>query len=248
MTTIINDVVLESLANTLHDTGLNLMTALSVEAQGAEIWLDQPSVVGGSILLLGNGGPQFWEALSSEWPDVQDPVDHFSAQKSEYALQGVLGAVKRKRLFPTDNCAVALQRLMVRAGWHTPSPLGMGMHATYGLWSACRAIWWLDADLEQNFGPSISPVDHCLSCVSKACVNTCPANALTSENTPQLSRCADFRLQASSDCEQTCVARESCPIAVEHRYLPAQLNYHYGLARSAIARYRSETHDEYAGR
>ena len=238
MTTIIDNKVLTALANCLQEAGLNLATALPVTVLSPEIWWSTPIADGGTILLLGNGGQDFWQKFTLNIPAGDDPVDIFSAEASEQVLEKCCPGLKRKLLFPTDECPVLLQRLMLQAGWHTPSPLGIGMHAEYGLWNACRAVWWLDAELEQAM-PQKTVVDHCAHCVDTPCMTACPAKALGEGRMPLLNRCADYRLSDDSVCEQTCVAREACPVATEHRYTAEQLSYHYGLARSAIARYRS---------
>ena len=238
MTTIIDNKVLTALANSLQEAGLNLLTALPVTGLSPEIWWSTPIADGGTILLLGNGGQDFWQNFTPNTPAGADPVDIFSAEMSEQALERCCPTLNRKLLFPSDECPILLQRLMWQAGWHTSSPLGIGMHAEYGLWNACRAVWWLDVECGR-VEPKKVDVDHCAHCVDTPCITACPAEALGKGRMPLLNRCADYRLSADSACEQTCVAREACPVATEHRYTSEQLNYHYGLARSAIARYRS---------
>lgn len=239
MTTAIDEKTLETLAECLQEVGLNLMTTLSARALGAEIWLERAITDGGTILLLGNGGQAFWRHSRENWPGGEHPVDEYSARVSAEALQQHLPNVQRTQLFPRDDCPVVLQRLMLSAGWHSLSPLGMGMHTEYGLWSACRAVWWLGAEVVDSKSVD-TPVDRCASCVAKPCLEACPAGALSAAQSPNLSACADHRLSAGSSCERSCVARVACPVAADHRYTTEQLNYHYDLALSAIARYRSD--------
>lgn len=243
VTTTINEKYLTNVAKCLQEVGLNLATALSAHAISPDTWIDTRIADGGTILLLGNGGQEFWQILQQNYPQGEHPVDDYSAQASDAVLQKCLPTLERQLLFPSADCPLILQRLMTQAGWHSPSPLGMGMHAQYGLWSACRAVWWLNAELVAPEGVG-TVVDHCAHCEHKPCLAACPADALQLGRPPQLSRCADYRLQADSQCSATCVAREACPVAANHRYKPEQLNYHYGLARSAIARYRSTTSDD----
>jgi len=243
VTTPINDKYLTTVANCLQEVGLNLTTALSAKALSPEIWLEPPVAAGGTILLLGNGGQEFWHFLENNWPNSDNPVDDYSARVSGEVLAQCLPAVERKLLFPAADCALVLQRLMTAAGWHSRSPLGMGMHSRYGLWSACRAVWWLDVEITPQV-ESVTTTDHCLSCTDKPCLAACPADALSEQQPPLLSRCADYRLAQGSHCANTCLAREACPVATNHRYKPEQLNYHYGLARSAIATYRSSAHSD----
>jgi len=230
-----------SLVSTQRDLqlcGLNVFSAVPVVSVDPDCWLSAPTVTHGTLLIIGHGGVRFWREAQAQWPETQHPVDDHSVAQSEAVLAEHGGAVGRRCLFPDPHCPLALQRLMRHLGWHAPTPLGLGMHADYGVWSACRAVWWLDAELAAPFELG-NPVDHCASCVGRPCISACPASALQVGAMPLLSACADSRLADASACADTCVAREACPIAATHRYEKSQLSYHYGLARSAIHRYRS---------
>lgn len=244
-TTLIDEKMQLALRQCLQEVGLNVFSALPVRQLGGDCWLGEAPVSHGTLLLLGNGGQDFWRAFCRGRAPGEHPVDDFSARVSEQALQRLLPATERRRLFPAPDCPLLLQRAMARAGWHAPSPLGVGMHAEFGLWSACRAAWWLAAELELPAAGLPAGerrderADHCAQCVEKPCLAACPGRALSSDRPPQLERCADYRLLDGSDCADTCLARLACPVAPEHRYSDEQLNYHYQLARSAIVHYRS---------
>ena len=118
----------------------------------------------------------------------------------------------------------------------------MGINADYGMWSAYRALWWLDAELE---AVSLSAAqDICSECETQDCLHACPANALVAGAMPDLRKCADFRLSAESACADTCVARMACPVAAEQRYTPEQMAYHYDLARSQIHLFSTRAQQE----
>ncbi|MGB0865048.1 MAG: hypothetical protein ACPGSC_00985 [Granulosicoccaceae bacterium] len=237
-TTSIDNKSLMTLAKCLQEVGLNVLSPLPVQSLVQGIWVGSPVAEHGTILLLGNGGQGFWQKFRENRPAGEHPVDDYSASLSERLLQQYFPAVARERLFPSEDCPVALQRLMAQAGWHAPSPLGIGMHPEFGLWSACRAVWWLGAELVADY-PVAEPKDHCLRCVERPCLAACPGDALSAGQMPLLERCADYRLREVSKCADTCLARKACPVASEHRYSDEQLHYHYELARSAISRYRS---------
>lgn len=229
--------------------GFHLSDLLLLDSLPDDIWLGSPRLHGGSILLIGHAGREFWQAYRKAGITHEDPVDHFSRQISEQALDQYFPNIPRKRLFPVDDCDINLMALGRAFGWHNASPLGMGIHAEYGLWSAYRAVWWLDnADLKidnANTQPRQvtevrSAVDVCADCRTQDCIAACPAEALAYEVAPDLGKCADFRLSEESACTSTCLARMACPHGSEYRYQIEQMAYHYDLAFSAIAAYRSD--------
>lgn len=250
---------LTPLFDDLRQQGLVLATVVNVQQLSTNVWLDSGDVESrkkGCLLLLGHGGRLFWQRYQQTEPEAVDPVDTFSSRISAQALQQHLPSITREQLFPAANCPANLMALGREIGWHTPSPLGMGINAQYGLWSAYRALWWLDAELEEPAasafntmrGPdnNVLPVaaDICSQCTTQNCLQACPATALSMDNIPNLQQCADFRLAANSSCSNTCLARMACPVAAEHRYTTEQMTYHYDLARSQIHLFSSQARQE----
>lgn len=244
----------------LSGSGFHLCDVLPLDALPRDVWLEPFNLHGGSILLVGHAGREFWNAYKQAEMTHKDPVDHFSSQISEQALDQYFPDIPRKQLFPIEDCSVNLIALGRAFGWHYASPLGMGIHAKYGLWSAYRSVWWLDSiDLKtDNTGTSTastdsmydhksacinavhSALDVCADCLTQDCIASCPADALVYESVPDLGKCADFRLSEDSACTSTCLARVACPHGAEFRYDADQMAYHYDLALSAIATYRSQ--------
>gem|GEM_PF-3151666 len=238
----------------MADSGLVLCEVHTLSDLPQNIWLTEDKLERGSLLLIGHAGRLFWQALQRENIKGSDPVDRFSREVSERAIQKYFPDIDRKLLFPTDDCPINLMALGKAFGWHHASPLGMGIHRKYGLWSAYRALWWLDTeDLktydafgEQAIARSkdteqiLPATDICAECKTQECVAVCPAGAVSHQATPNLSKCADYRLQHESHCASTCLSRMACPYAQEYRYTTEQMSYHYELARSAIAAYCSQ--------
>ena len=224
--------------------GFLLCDVKSISSLPDSVWLNDipDQYQAGSLLVLAHAGKKFWEIFSRKESEgllaTQDPVDNYSATLSEQVIDNHLEGVSRQQLYPISECPINLMALGKAFGWHAPSPLGMGMHQKYGLWSAYRAVWWLDIDVPKSFLTKAS--DVCVSCQTQDCVSACPAEAITLAKNPNLSSCADYRLQGESLCASTCLSRMACPQASEHRYTDTQMAYHYELARSAIAKYRSQ--------
>lgn len=235
---------IKNLQAELAGYGLLLCEVKAVDQLPDNIWLGKPHYQSGSILLVGNAGAGFWSELTKDGLQGDDPVDQFSVKVTEQALAKHLPDVSRECLFPEAVCELNLLALGRAFAWHTRSPLGMGIHADYGLWSAFRAAWWLGVSIDRNVDAPVSDAlvtgttDVCSGCQSQACISHCPAEALSMSSSPRLNRCADYRLSDQSQCTSTCIARVACPYAAEHRYSKEQITYHYELALSAIADYR----------
>jgi hypothetical protein len=240
----------------LATQGFLLCDVKSAASLPKSVWLGPKpkQYESGSFLLVGHAGKKFWEVFSQSQTNKAmqqpDPVDCYSAKLSKQAIENHLLGVNAQQLFPATDCPINLMALGKAFGWHSRSPLGMGIHKEYGLWSAYRAVWWLDLQLPDELNNTDDDLvlssntdfsDLCLQCKTQACVNACPAEAIDFKNNPDLGRCADYRLQDESQCESTCLSRMACPYAKEHRYTESQMSYHYELARSAIAKYRKQS-------
>ncbi|MEZ5536448.1 MAG: hypothetical protein R3F02_12580 [Thiolinea sp.] len=236
--------LLSRLQTGFANAGFVLFEVKPLAALPPSIWLKPFTQQHGSLLLLGQAGKSFWPPYKASQPEGDDPVDDYSADISEQLLTEFLPKIAKQRLFPDPECPVNLMALGRELGWHTPSPLGLGIHRKYGLWSAYRALWWLDA-LPEREQTDASPCDEhtettvCADCRTQDCVRRCPVEAIKYGNMPDITRCADYRYQPGSHCDNGCQARLACPVAAEHRYSDEQFNYHYDLKRSMLHQYRS---------
>ena len=232
-----------SIAAILAPQGLNLCAAARTEDVPAAVWLSpgRPSTIepGSTLLLVGHGGLDLWANLHGggagvDFATTPDPIDTFSAQVTEAALAEVLPHIGRRLLYPHPECPVDLVALGRHVGWHTPSPIGLGIHARYGLWTAFRALWALDATIDNVGGtPDVAP-EVCAACVTQDCVGACPADAVTVGRRFGLTACFDHRARPDSSCADTCHARRACPVGAEHRYITEQMAYHYRISRPPV--------------
>ena len=246
----------KSIQSDLVARGFLLCDIKAVSNLPEAVWLEPQAVnthlKSGSLLLVGHAGKAFWELYrqhkAGEAMQRPDPVDSYSAEITQTVIEQYLPDITKQQLFPSADCPVNLMALGRAFSWHAASPLGMGIHQQYGLWSAYRALWWLDITLDDDAElapPSLKSSRSnristlCAECETQDCVSACPTEAIDFSGTPDLERCADYRLKDASQCESTCLARMACPYAAEHRYTEPQMRYHYELARSSIAKYRS---------
>ena len=186
-----------------------------------------------TAILFAHGGPKIWSAMKSSGIGGTDPMDTYSSHVAiNYAETFLSG--ESKLLYPFGE-TFDLTQLGELAGWSFPSPLGINIHPTYGLWFAFRALLVVEQRLEPSIREEFnSPCDECLD---RPCQSACPVGAVSDINAFNLAKCVDFRRQAQSPCAHRCLARLSCPVGSEHRYSKEQLNYHYGRSLATIQRH-----------
>ncbi|MEM7379399.1 MAG: hypothetical protein AAF460_18080 [Pseudomonadota bacterium] len=230
----------DALTDALAPLGLVVAGWRDTSTLPDDTWLGE-ATTGGSVLVVCNAGGGFWRKLKSgDSLGGPDPVDRGSLAETAAVLDRVL-PVPRTALYPTAaGGRVNLLALLRTLDWQRPSPLGLGIHADYGLWHAVRAVWWLDCASPALAARTPAP-DLCAACTSQACIQTCPASALTLGRLPDLRACADYRFSTGSRCASTCVARTACPVAPEHRYDAEQIAHHYDLATTAMVAYRGDS-------
>lgn len=214
----------------LQKQGLNLWAVLDLahlpsEIQSALDAGDVPWRKYRRLVMIGNGGRRFWEALQEHGHITPDPVDYFSTTITRRFIVEYLGSPPIYWLYPA-NLLIPLQRLGEMAGWAHPSPLGLGISAQYGVWFAYRAAFLTTADLPLSTEPRTpSP---CTTCVEKPCQTACPVGAVHDEHQFDVPTCAQHRLLPQSPCADRCFSRLACPIAPEHQYSIEQVRYYYG--------------------
>ena len=118
----------EQFQKVLETSGLLLCDMQPLDSLPDNIWLAEPEMKGGRLLLIGHAGREFWQAFKRSETTGRDPVDDFSGQMTEQALKQYFPNIPRKQLFPIDDCSVNLMALGKAFGWHYASPLGMGIH------------------------------------------------------------------------------------------------------------------------
>lgn len=223
----------------LAEQGLNLFASLPcatlpddvVQAMRAE---DIPLHDYTGLVLIGHGGRRLWQALTAFGMQTADPVDHFSRVMTRRFIDEFLGAPPVLMLYPTGY-HIPLQKLGALAGWHHPSPLGLGINETYGVWFAYRTAFLTTLPLPPIQNPATT--SPCDTCQDQPCVSACPAQAVQGIGQFQVANCIDFRLQTQSVCQDRCLSRLACPVAPEHRYDLAQLTYHYNRSLATIREY-----------
>jgi ferredoxin len=188
----------------------------------------------GTIVLLGFTGGLQWEhfARAAEAGDgLPHPLDRWSRR--------VIGALAREfdavDVYPSGDTAALLpfQQLALRCEPVHRSPIGLLIHAQWGLWHAYRGALVLPHTIElPALGPSAHP---CTSCAAKPCLGACPVGAFR-PGAFDLDACVDHVLSdAGRECrERGCLARRACPLGTQFRYGKHQARCHMqAFVRSA---------------
>lgn len=222
-----------------HETfgraGLNLLavfpiTTLPAKAGGtlqdAEYELERYR----QVLLVGHGGKTLWRQMQAAGRASADPVDRYTLATVTRLLDEAMQGRRYDVVYP-GSVPVNLQHFGALAGWHHPSPFWVGINGRFGSWFAYRALILADSDFAIT-QPWQEP-SPCVGCDTKPCLTACPASALVT-GTLDLPRCIDYRQQADSVCRHQCVARNACPVGVEHRYDSEQMQHHYAASLAFI--------------
>lgn len=179
-----------------------------------------------SLVLIGNIGSSFWSEFSqsSEFTDGEaDALDRWSRRIADDLAR----QLDARALYPFEGPPYyPFQQWAERAEALSQSPLGLMIHAEYGLWHAYRFAL-LMPDLPDETG--LAPVQDspCLSCKDQPCLHSCPVDAFQAQGY-EVDKCANFLNQnEQARChEMGCEARNACPAGVGYHYLPAQHRFH----------------------
>lgn len=215
----------------LNAAGLNLQAVWNVSGlpddllASLDLYGSEPSAYT-QLVLIGHRGRDVWTTLQARGLHGSDPLDQFVTETLRAWMHVAAPGAPWKQLFPGET-AVNLQRLGALAGWHHPSPFGLGVDAEWGSWFAYRALVLTTTHWPTT--PARSTTAPCPNCVKRPCVAACPVGALSDELTPaaRLQSCVQHRIQPASSCADRCLARLACPVGAEHRYSDAQMRHHY---------------------
>ena len=184
-----------------------------------------------SLILIGHSGNTLWQRLKTAGLRGTDPVDSFTIEQVRHFSEMYLDQCPELLLYP-GPIPIPLQQLGALAGWHHPSPLGIGVNETCGPWFGYRAALLVKTQLpvqRQSLGRS-----PCDQCEDKPCISTCPVQALSAKHQPDVTACVDHRLQSGSPCAYQCLARSACPVGADHRYDDEQIDYFYRRSLKSI--------------
>jgi hypothetical protein len=192
-------------------------------------WLAPPDMDSvGFMILIGNAGPDMFRRFARE-RDVQTAsMDDWTRQVVD-PLASSLGA---RAVYPFDLPPQPFLTWARAARAGHVSPLGLNIHADYGLWHAYRAALLFPVAFDI---PARRETDHpCESCSEKPCLTACPVSAFDGARY-DVQRCGVQVLSdAGQDCAQHgCKARLACPVGRSYVYQPEQMTFHMRAFQAA---------------
>jgi Fe-S-cluster-containing dehydrogenase component len=113
----------------------------------------------------------------------------------------------------------------MRAEGLKPSPLGILMHPTYGLWHAYRGALLFEDEI--SLPKPHAAIHFCDTCVAKPCLNSCPVDAYSGEGFAHQACLVHVRGTDGTPClAGGCLDRNACPYGAEYRYPPEVQAFH----------------------
>lgn len=207
----------------LQDYGLHLRGVASLTgAEMSDYGFDEDRQ---SIALVGNIGSSYWPIFSesAEYLDGRpDALDRWSRSIAE----SIASEFPLTPVYPFEGPPYyPFQQWAQRAEALEQSPIGVMMHPEFGLWHSYRfALVGAEFDDEPASNSALSP---CVDCTDKPCLQRCPVGAFDTTGY-DVDACAGYLKQNPlAQCHALgCLARYSCPVAPDLRYLPAQGRFH----------------------
>lgn len=222
--------------STLSSRGLGLLAVLpTADAAAVAPKLAPLASEWPSLVLVASAGRTLWQSMTAARAFAPaDPVDEYCEDALFDFCDDLEPDVNTRILWPaTDGGApVPVTRLGELAGWSHRSPLGLGIHPSYGLWFAYRGVVLLDVALPaQTLEAAASPCD---SCADRPCITACPASAVGGPAGLDLAACVSERAREGAACATSCLSRVACPVGAEHRYSDEQMAHHQRFATASL--------------
>ena len=172
------------------------------------------------LLLVGNAGPAMFRRFARERAS-EETLDQWTVRVM-LPLVETLGA---EAGFPFAAPALPFLRWARAAGAGHVSPLGLNIHARFGLWHAYRAALFFPVELDL---PRASAGPHpCESCAEKPCLAACPVGAFTARGYEVPACVGHLASAAGTGCMTGgCLARRACPVGRAFTYEPEQMQFH----------------------
>lgn len=180
-----------------------------------------PNTPTATLVLVGNAGPKMWSRFCAEHKPGSDSLDDWSRG----CLDSLALKIGARALFPFAQPPLPFQRWARKAEPCYASPLGILIHADYGLWHAYRgALAFADSIALPSAASRPNP---CASCSSRPCLSACPVDAFT-ETAHDVVACArHLATPEGRNCmESGCIARRACPVGRGHIYDTEQIRFH----------------------
>jgi len=203
----------------LETIGLTILGFFGID--GDEILIPDRPIQPSSVAIVGNVGSAIWPVFDQarqSHPDLT--LDHWTKD----IIDNIASTFDVEALYPFEGPPYhPFTRWALRTKSLFPSPLGLTIHPTFGLWHAFRAALLFDDRQDQ---PGLEAENPCESCKDKPCLDACPVGAFSTEGY-DFEVCLGHVATPSNACRQGgCLARVACPIGQDFRYEADHAAFH----------------------
>lgn len=175
-----------------------------------------------TIVVIGNVGGAMWPAFRAGEPQGNDPLDTWTRA----VLCPIAAELGADFVHPSDQPYQPFQRWAQRADAVWPSPLGLLIHAEYGLWHAYRGAFVFPFLLD-SLPPVAIAASPCVSCAEQWCLHACPVDAFTGDGYAVHACREHVAGDTDPRCREVgCAARLACPVGRTHQYGSDQMRFH----------------------
>ncbi len=192
----------------------------------------------GTMLLIGNAGNELWRAFRRETPNPQgrNPLDDWVDRH----LDRVAAEVGAEVVYPTRKPWPPIQRWALQCEPVHRSPLGLLIHAEYGLWHVYRGAFLFAGRLDLPHPPMAQP-HLCDACERKPCLTTCPVTAFKPGSFDSGACVEHVESREGRACASGgCLARRACPVGRNFAYEKAPGAFHMAAVVSAVRRMQAK--------
>ena len=193
----------------------------------------------GTVVLLGFTGSAQWRVFQDS-REARDGQPHPLDRWSQRVIGGLASELGAADFYPSGppSSPLPFQRLARRCEPVHPSPIGLLIHETYGLWHAYRGGLCLRERIALPPSPPASPQpgSPCERCPDRPCLSGCPVHAFKNGSFDLDACVSHVHSAAGTDCRDNgCLARRACPVGPQYRYATAQTRFHMSAFLRAVA-------------
>ena len=174
----------------------------------------------GTLVLVGPSAKMWpiFEKSAFAADKAANPLDRWSY----HVLSGVAQNLGARALFPFGGPPfLPFISWAAQSGSCWPSPVGLLVHETAGLFVSFRGALAFDETFERD---AATPRNPCLSC-HRPCLDACPVGALGAQGY-DVPGCKSYLASQGTDCMAAgCAVRRACPVGAEAR-TPEQSAFH----------------------
>ncbi len=170
-----------------------------------------------TIALIGMAGGSNWDAFAAS-EEAHDGIDHPLDRFSRRIIGALAEDFDAVALYPFGGPPYwPFQQWAQKAEPVHPSPIGLLIHPTYGLWHSYRgALGFAQALDIPALDASASP---CETCAGRWCLTACPVGAFSTRGYDVAACATHLEGAAGADCMTGgCLARRACPVGREHAH------------------------------